>query len=68
MSQNPIGRVGATASGDDAEGATTPESLRQPDRSDEATLERSRCVSSARPRGKPSAVKLSGIDDSGGTN
>lgn len=66
MSQNPIGRVGATASGDGAEGATTPESLRQPDRSDEATLERSRREWPARPRGKPLAVKLSGNDDSGG--
>lgn len=42
MSQNPLGRVGITASDDDAEGATTPESLRQPDRTGEATLESSR--------------------------
>ncbi len=51
-SQIPPGRVGTTASGDDAEGATTPESLRQPDRSGEATLESSR-LRSARRRGKP---------------
>lgn len=42
LSQNPPGRVGITASDDDAEGATTPESLRQPDRPGEATLESGR--------------------------
>jgi hypothetical protein len=65
VSQNPPGRVGITASDDDAEGATTPESLRQPDRSGEATLESSRHARLAEGE-SPVRVKLSGIDDSGG--
>ena len=69
-SQNPTGRVVITASGANAEGATTPESLRPTDRLGEATLESSRSNTSGSPTGKTLTrrVKLSGIDDSGGAN
>ena len=69
LSQNPPGRVGATASGDDAEGATTPESLRQPGPVGRGNAGKQSVSRSARRRGKPAiGVKLSGTDDSGGTN
>ncbi len=55
------------ASHRNAEGATTPESLRRPDRVSETTLE-SKGVHHLSPTGKAlQGVKLSGIDDSGGT-
>jgi hypothetical protein len=66
VSTTPFGRVDGTTSVGNAEGATTPESLRQTDRRVETTLESERQVFLAfgrrhvpvRRRGKPSGETL----------